>query len=63
MQKLWFGSRRRTKVRQRAKTRLKTTHKIEIRKNFYQKCRFTIDILDNKTAFFIILISCDFVLR
>ena len=37
MQKTWFRSRRRTKVRQRAKTRLKITHKNEIRKNFYLK--------------------------
>ena len=42
MQKAWFRSRRRTKVRQRAKTRLKITHKNEIRKNFYKKHRFII---------------------
>ena len=51
MQKTWFRSHRRTKVRKRAKTRLKITHKNEIRKNFYLKTLFYYEFFDYKTEF------------
>ena len=63
MQKTCFGSRRRTGVRQRAKTRLKNTHKIEIRKNFYLKIPLYYQNSDNKAVFLYDLSLCVFVLR
>ena len=56
MQKTYFRSRRRTRVRQRAKTRLKITHKNEIRKNFHLKTPLYYQFFDNKAVFFIKLI-------
>ena len=54
MQKSWFGSRRRTGVRQRAKTRLKNTHKNEIwefyLENFYTK-PLSLSFFDRKSWF------------
>ena len=63
MQKSWFGSRRCTGVRQRAKTRLKTHVKIEIRKNFYIKISLYHQILDSKAISFFIFLPRVFVLR
>ena len=65
MQKSWFGSRRHTKVRQRAKARLKNTHKNGIweifLENSYKKqlkqCLFSL------LKLFFYFISCVFVLR
>ena len=54
MQKSWFGSRRRTGVRQRGKTRLKNTHKNEIwefyLENFYTK-PLSLSFFDRKSWF------------
>ena len=63
MQKSCFGSRRRTKVRQRAKTRLKNTHKIEIRKNFHKITAPTVAFRTVRAEFSLIIYSCIFVLR